>query len=121
MDNYISVNFNVLLNVKQYASDKVGFVRINQALKAEHLYIHQRKKNNQSQGKNTQLNQTWKRFQDSVILQEKHNISSQEVVNYELGPLPLSIAYAVWGKVKSNKASLGRELKKIVPIESELP
>ena len=79
------------------------------------------KKNNQSQGKNTQLNQTWKRFQDSVLLQEKHNISSQEVVNYELGPLPLSIACAVWGKVKSNKASLGREMKKIVPIESELP
>ena len=39
-------------------------------------YIPQsKKKNNQSQGKNTQLNQTRKRFQDSLILQEKRNIS----------------------------------------------
>ena len=62
-----------------------------------------------------------KTFSRFIILQEKHNISIREVLNYEFGALPLSIACADGDMVKSNKASLGRELKKIAPIKNELP
>ena len=48
-------------------------------------------------------------------------LSIREVFNYKLRALPLSIACADGGMVKSNKASLGGELKKILPIETELP
>ena len=62
-----------------------------------------------------------KTFSRFIILQEKRKISIREVLNYELGALPLSIACADVGMVKCNKPSLGRELKKIVPILNELP
>ena len=57
-----------------------------------------------------------KTFSTFIILHEKRNISIREVLNYELGALPLSIPCADEGMIKSNKASLARELK-IVPIE----
>ena len=71
-------------------------------------------KNNQDQGKKHTAESSCKTFQ------EKRNVSIQEVLNYELGALPLSISCADGGMVKSNKASLGGELKKIAPIETEL-
>ena len=61
-----------------------------------------------------------KTFSRFIILQEKRNISIREVLNYELSALPRSIACADGGMVKSNKASFERELKTIVPIETEL-
>ena len=75
----------------------------------------------QSQGKGTQIESSLKKFSRFIISQEKHNISVREVLNYELSALPLNIAYLDGVMVKSNKASLGRELKKIVPIKTELP
>ena len=110
LDNYSSVSFNFLLNLKEYPSDKVGFWE-SIKLKAEHLYIAQSKKQPR---KKHAAESSLKTFQ------EKRNVSIQEVLNYELGALPLSISCADGGMVKSNKASLGGELKKIAPIETEL-
>ena len=50
-----------------------------------------------------------KTFSTFIILHEKRNISIREVLNYELGALPLSIPCADEGIIKSNKASLARE------------
>ena len=61
-----------------------------------------------------------KTFSRFIILQKKHNISIREVINYLLDALPLSFACADESMAKSNKASLGRQLKKIVPIETEM-
>ena len=71
-------------------------------------------------GKEHTTESSLKTFSRFIILQEKRNISIREVLNYELGALSLSIACAYGGMVKSNKASFGRELKKIVAIETEL-
>ena len=71
-------------------------------------------------GKEHTTESSLKTFSRFIILQEKRNISIREVLNYELGTLSLSIACAYGGMVKSNKASFGRELKKIVPIETVL-
>ena len=62
-----------------------------------------------------------KTFSRFIILQEKREISIREVLKYELGALPLSIACSDGGMVKSVKAKLGNELKKFTPVATSLP
>jgi len=60
-------------------------------------------------------------FSRYIVLQQKRNISIREVLKFELGPLPLSIACCDGGMVKSTKAKLGNELKKVTPEVSNIP
>ena len=103
-------------------SNKVGFYEPIKRLKLKNLTSHKgKKKTTKVKGKERTIDSSLKTFSRFISLQGKYNISIPEVLNYELGALPLSIACADRCMVKSNKASLGRELKKIVPIETELP
>ena len=112
LDNYSSVSFNFLLNLKEYPSDKVGFWELIK-LKAEHLYIAQSKKQPRSRKKT----HSWIKLQNfSRETQRFHSRSSK------LWTWCSAAKYFLCrgGMVKSNKASLGGELKKIAPIETEL-
>lgn len=93
-------------------------LRTNHALKVENPYITQNKKIIKVKRKELTIKLSMKTFARFIILQEKRNISIWEVLNYELGGLPLSTACADRDTVEANKAKLGRQLKKILPLET---
>ena len=73
-------------------SDKVGFYESIKRLKLKTFTSLKVKKTTKVKGKEHTIELSLKTFSKFIILQEKRNISIREVLNYELGALPLSIA-----------------------------
>ena len=73
-------------------SDKVGFYEPIKRLKLKTFTSLKVKKTTKVKEKEHTIESSLKMFSRFIILQEKRNISIREVLNYELGALPLSIA-----------------------------